>query len=155
MKFTKKLIQVLGEEVLNQSMISGNPLGLGFSKKIVKIYKAMSIMEKQKSDFLKFSQDYKELVLVCYKHKNLDLDNTSINFSKGSAADLENSSLITGMDAFGGLSKINDNSIEKVENDFVNIDKGLELRASLENMAKSVSRNYTQIKHHTQLDKHE
>lgn len=83
----------------------------------------MIIMEKQKSDFLKFSQDFKDLLLVCYQHKNLDLENTSINFSKGSAADLENSSLITGMDGFGGLSKIND-ADERGENDLMNIDKG-------------------------------
>jgi hypothetical protein len=51
------------------------------------------------------------------------LENTSINFSKGSAADLENSSLITGMDGFGGLSKIND-ADERGENDLMNIDKG-------------------------------
>lgn len=43
LKFTKKLIQVMSEELLNQS---SSPLGLGFSKKIVKIYKAMCIMEK-------------------------------------------------------------------------------------------------------------
>ena len=89
----------------------------------------MSIMESQKSDFLKFSQDYKDLVLLCHKHKNLDLENQSLNFSKVSAGDLENSSLITGMDVFGGLSKINDEMEDNEQ--WVNIDKGLAARQSL------------------------
>lgn len=36
--------------------------------------------------------------------------------------DLENSSLITGMDGFGGLSKINDDEVN--ENEHYDIDKG-------------------------------
>ena len=124
LKFTKKLIQVLSEEILNQSAHSTVPIGLSFSKKIVKIYKAMNIMESQKSDFVKFSQDYKDLVLLCYKHKNFDLE-TSVNFSKVSCGDLENSSLITGMDGFGGLSKIND---DEDNEEYMKIDKGLAAR---------------------------
>jgi len=60
--------------------------------------------------------------MLCHKHKNLDLENASINFSKVSAGDLENSSLITGMDGFGGLSKIND--IEENEDYHMYIYKG-------------------------------
>jgi len=59
----------------------------------------------------------------------LDLENQSLNFSKVSAGDLENSSLITGMDVFGGLSKINDEMEDNEQ--WVNIDKGLAARQSL------------------------
>jgi hypothetical protein len=45
LKFTKKLIQVLSEEILNQSAQSSAAIGISFSKKIIKIYKAMNIME--------------------------------------------------------------------------------------------------------------
>jgi hypothetical protein len=44
-----------------------------------------------------------------------------MNFSNISAGNLENSSLIAGIDAFGGLSKIND--IEENE-EFLHLDKG-------------------------------
>ena len=44
-KFAKKLIQVLSDEILSLSSQSTIPIELIFSKKIVKIYKAMSIME--------------------------------------------------------------------------------------------------------------
>lgn len=85
-------------------------------------------MENQKSDFLRFSQDFKDLVTLCYKNKNLDLENASINFSKVSANDLENSSLITGMDGFVGLGKIDDTAEHQ---EYVHIDKGMAARSSL------------------------
>ena len=77
--------------------------------------------------------------MLCYKNKNLDLENASLNFSNLSAGNLENSSLITGMDAFGGLSKIND--IEENE-EIMAIDKGSAVRKSIENLPMNqISRN--------------
>ena len=79
------------------------------------------------------------MVLLCHKNKNLDLENASLNFSNISAGNLENSSLITGMDGFGGLSKIND--IEENE-EILAIDKSSAARKSTQNLPMNqISRN--------------
>lgn len=67
MQFVSKLIQVLAEEILGTR--TGKYKDTGFNKKIVKIYRALKVMEKQKKTDPKFSEDFKDMALYIF-HQN-------------------------------------------------------------------------------------
>ena len=58
-KFISKLISILSDEIISNK--KAVPSNTSFDKKIIKVYKAIKVMEKQKMGQPKYSENIKDL----------------------------------------------------------------------------------------------
>ena len=108
-KFLTRLIQLMSSEILMRMRVHEGRTAdsSGFCKKIVKIYKAMRVMETQKSAEPRFSTFIKELAYFVYAGN----DSTSVTMSKLSPAEFETTSNFTGINGAFNNIQIQNNSL--------------------------------------------
>ena len=77
---------------------------------MIKVYKALKVMEKQKSDEPKYSESLKDLVLYLYSIR----DDPSQSLSRLSKLDLDTSSVFTGVgSAFNNFNALLDKETKR------------------------------------------
>lgn len=95
-----KVIEVLAEEVMTKRKYQAMDQSedFTFEKKILKLYKALRVMENAKHLEPKFSESFKELAYQFAKQRRNNIDgSTSYNMSRISKGDIETSSNFTGI----------------------------------------------------------
>jgi hypothetical protein len=102
---TKILIKYLSYLAVNEQSED-----FTFEKKIMKLYKALRVMENAKHLEPKFSQYFKDLAYYFAKQRKNNIDgSTSYNMSRISKGDIETSSNFTGVNQiFGNVLGTND-----------------------------------------------
>lgn len=95
-KFLERLVQIMSHEILMRMRVNQdgrNADSSSFCKKIIKIYKAMKVMETQKKSEPRFSSFIKELAYFVYAGN----DSASVTISKISPAEFDTTSNFTGI----------------------------------------------------------
>ena len=93
-KFVSKTINVMSLYVL--SFLKGEADGVNWPKKIMKLYRALAVMEKSKlGSAIRFSQEMKELVYFLFENKDA---NSNMSFETSSQF-----SSFTGFGTVGGM----------------------------------------------------